>query len=137
MIFYLAADFARKAEMQGVRHVLETLGHKVVSTWHDGDVPTQGFGTGGMAIDERTVMRCSGLAQSDLAELRDTEVVLFFTTGELSRGGRHTEFGYAVGLEKRVVIVGPRENVFQCDTSIVWFEDWSQFVMWISKGYLD
>lgn len=39
-------------------------------------------------------------------------------TGELSRGGRHFESGYAVATGKRVLIAGPREHAFQFLTRV-------------------
>jgi len=42
-----------------------------------------------------------------------------------SRGGRHVEFGIALGMRKRAVVIGPRENVFHClpFPYIEWYPD--------------
>lgn len=136
MIIYLAADYARKSEMQGCRAFVEALGHKVVSTWIDNE-QEQPFGIDGEAIDETTINRCAGLATADFSELKDSDTVLLFTTGRLARGGRHTEFGAALAMMKRIIIIGPRENVFQCASCVEQFDTWRAFAAWISKGYLN
>jgi len=44
-------------------------------------------------------------------------VLLFFSEppdSHSKRGGRHVEFGLALAWGKRLMIVGPRENVFHC-----------------------
>jgi hypothetical protein len=41
------------------------------------------------------------------------EMVISFTGGG-GKGGRHVEFGLAVAAGKRLVVIGPRENVFHC-----------------------
>jgi hypothetical protein len=45
-----------------------------------------------------------------------------------SRGGRHIEFGMALGLGKRLTIIGPRETVFHHLDEIEWFQTTEQFL---------
>jgi len=57
------------------------------------------------------------------------EVVISFTEhprSTNSRGGRHVEFGIALGQMLRVWIVGPRENVFHCMEEVRQFDSWTQ-----------
>ena len=68
-------------------------------------------------------------ASEDLEDIRRADVVICFTEeprSNNSRGGRHVEFGYALGLGKTIVIVGPRENVFYCirNERIAQYETW-------------
>lgn len=42
-----------------------------------------------------------------------------------SRGGRHVEFGLAVGRGKRCIVVGPRENVFHLLPTVEHYADWA------------
>ena len=42
-----------------------------------------------------------------------------------TRGGRHVEFGLAVADEKRIILVGPRENVFHFLPVVENFRDWA------------
>lgn len=56
-----------------------------------------------------------------------SELLIAFTeqprTGA-TRGGRHVELGIALGMMKRVWIVGPRENIF------CWLDDVRHFETW-------
>src|SRR5260221_13260147 len=52
-------------------------------------------------------------AAEDLADIDQADAVVLFTqAGRHFAGGRHVEAGYALGKGKRLVVVGPRENVF-------------------------
>lgn len=52
-------------------------------------------------------------AQADLDDIRAADCLCLFTeTGSFPRGGRMVEFGYAMALGKRLVVVGPDENIF-------------------------
>lgn len=48
--------------------------------------------------------------------------------GRASRGGRHVEFGMALALGKRVIVVGPRENVFHLLPEVEVHVNWNDFV---------
>ncbi len=54
----------------------------------------------------------AGFAIDDLEDLINAETVLLVTDNKFSHGGRHTEFGFALASNKRLVIYGPRENAF-------------------------
>jgi hypothetical protein len=54
-------------------------------------------------------------AIDDLEDIDRSDTLLFFSEDPLvgiPRGGRHVEFGYALGTGKRVCVVGGHENVF-------------------------
>lgn len=54
-------------------------------------------------------------AKTDMEDIMDSSVlVLFSVDGDTptKRGGRHWETGYAYGLGKKVIICGPKENIF-------------------------
>lgn len=51
-------------------------------------------------------------ALRNLSELDVADTVVVLTTGELARGGRHFETGYAHGLRKRVVLIAVVEHAF-------------------------
>ena len=56
-----------------------------------------------------------GIARQDCEDLIAADAVVTFTeipNTILATGGRHVEFGLALAQGKRVIIVGPRENVF-------------------------
>ncbi len=44
------------------------------------------------------------------------------------KGGRHIEHGYAVATGKRLIVVGPRENIFHCHPATEAYETWVEFL---------
>lgn len=107
--------------MQAVRADLRAAGHEVTARWVDGEH---------QASDDDLA---SPLTQQFAAEDRDdvmaAECVINFTeaprTGP-TRGGRHVEFGLALALGKRVIVVGHRENVFHALPEVEFFPTWPQ-----------
>jgi hypothetical protein len=134
---YLAARYSRNAEMRGVRDVLEALGHEVTSRWIDQ--------RGGNLLESLVAAElnanpdgCAQYAAIDVDDLTRAETVISFTSAEGGgKGGRHIEFGLALGLGKHLVIVGPRENVFHTLPGTEWYPDWPHLVMAWSGRALD
>ena len=135
MKIYLAARYSRNDEMRGVRDVLEAFGHEVTSRWidqHGGNLPES-------IVEEKLNAEpeaCAEYALVDVEDLRAADVVVSFTSADGGgKGGRHVEYGLALGLGKRLVIVGPRENVFHTLPQVEWYPDWSRMVMaWTRKA---
>lgn len=46
----------------------------------------------------------------------------------ISRGGRHVEFGMALALAKRCIVIGPRENVFHLLPQVEQYDSWEQYL---------
>lgn len=147
MRIYLAARYSRRLELCGYREKLRAMGHNVQAVWLDGEHQISDTGTPigehGEALVEGTWRPGERLSQEDMSEraaklrtkfahddYRDVvscELCIHFTEeprASASRGGRHVEFGIALGLMKRVWIVGPRENIF------CWLEDVRHFPTW-------
>ena len=100
MRYHLAARYARRVELCGYREQLLSIGDTVRSRWLD-------FGKKPKWI--------SGIAREDCKDLIAADTVIIFTeitNTILATGGRHVEFGLALAQGKRVIMVGPRENVF-------------------------
>jgi len=101
---YLAARYARRKEMLAIRRVLEAAGHRVTARWVLG------------LHDTAAGMSDQDAALEDLVDLERADVCVSFTeAGDVAgraRGGRHVEFGWALARGKRVIVYGPRENVF-------------------------
>lgn len=106
---YLAAAYSRRERIQKVAAYLESKGVEIVSTWlQETYSPT---------IDIRTLPGGinQALAEKDIEEIRSCDTLIFFAEeqdAQPPRGGRHVEFGVALGLGKRVVVVGAKENIF-------------------------
>jgi nucleoside 2-deoxyribosyltransferase len=99
--FYLAARFSRRAELRDYRDALKALGHVVTSSWLD------------IAEEDPTAaVKC---AKRDIADIRAADILVAFTEPERSpwtRGGRHYEAGCAFAVGKKLMLVGPVENIF-------------------------
>lgn len=111
MRIYLMARYARHPEMRKYRDELEALGYVVTSRWINGGHELPGSIGGDIPLEYGR-----RYALEDWDDLADADVCIGFTEHEdvpnRGRGGRHVEMGAALGMEKRVIIVGPRENVF-------------------------
>jgi nucleoside 2-deoxyribosyltransferase len=99
--FYLCSRFSRRAELQQCRAALKALGHVVTSSWID------------IAEEDPTAaVKC---AKQDIADIRAADTLIAFTDTERSpwtRGGRHYEAGFGFAVGKRLMLVGPVENIF-------------------------
>lgn len=122
---YLAARYSRHPEMRGYRDELEAMGHKVTARWIDCHTDVVGDFTASFTQEflNENPEKCEPLGQHDINDLDAADWVISFTGGG-GKGGRHVEFGYAVATGKRLMVVGPRENVFHTLASVEHFEDW-------------
>jgi hypothetical protein len=106
---YLAARYGRRAELCAYRDQLEAVGHRVTARW------LSGLHESDNGRDPLNLTDSARFAQEDMDDLSSAEVVIAFTeppTTTYSRGGRHVEAGMALAWGKRLLIVGPAENVF-------------------------
>lgn len=97
---YLAGPFERGGEIARIGLLLMQRGHVVTARWlvqHE------------EARDSRELRR---QAAADLEDIGAADALVAVTLPGSPRGGRHVEFGYALALGKRVVILGQPENVF-------------------------
>lgn len=103
---YLAARFGRIEEMRAIAGGLEAIGWRVTSRWIRG------------GHDDHEGLTPALAAREDVEDITAARVLAAFTEGPgagssgRARGGRHWEAGYAFALKKRIIVVGPRENVF-------------------------
>lgn len=124
MRFYLAASFARGAELLDYATILRSLGHEVNSSWIEISQNPALFQPEQIA------------AMIDISEIQDCDcLVSFLTTHDFvyQSGGRHVEFGYAYALEKKLVIIGPRENIFHYLPGVLQFDNFLLFIAWVKR----
>lgn len=132
MNIYLAARFSQHSEMQGVRDVLEVLGHKITSRWidlHGGD-QLESATSDQLNVDPEA---CSVFGIHDIEDMDAAETMISFTTTGGGKGGRHVEFGYGLATGKRMVLVGPREHIFHTLPQVEHYPDWSRLVIALSS----
>ncbi len=115
---YLAARYDRQQEMKALAETLEATGQfEVTARWIQGnhEMP-QYVGQRPVADPTSEEERITKIiAEEDLIDLLLADTVISFTEKRdvgYNRGGRHVEFGIALAARKRLIIVGPRENVF-------------------------
>jgi hypothetical protein len=146
MNIYLAARYTRRLELCGYRDELTALGHEVTSRWLNGshqlDNEGRPLGDTGELLFEAGSPQVDHFrwkfAQDDLEDVLASETLIAFTEEPRSgnsRGGRHVELGIALGTGRhRIVIVGPRENVFCWLPQAEWYPDWAHLVIAWSPG---
>ena len=118
MKIYLAAQYNRAAEMREVRALLCRRGHEVTSHWIDLDHETEGT---------------PRYAQEDFYDVAAADAVVSFTSANGGgHGGRHVEFGIGLALNKRLIIVGPRENIFHALPQVEVYPDLMALISRIS-----
>ena len=125
MRIYLAASFAEKDRMREIARLLREKGHAVSSTWHDLELPA-GMRQADIEADPVTATHHG---RQDLSEVRAAEALVLFTEAPTTTGGKHVEHGYALGLGKRLVIVGSPENVFQVAADQLFCKDEHDFFL--------
>lgn len=123
MRVYLAARYSRNPEMRQYAEDLRTLGYDVQAEWITGAHDS--------ATDEAAAL-------IDYREVAAADLVISFTeppgpVNGRGRGGRHVEFGLALGLGKRVVVVGYRENVFHHLPAVEFFPTWYDAIAHLAK----
>lgn len=124
---YLAARYSRREELCLYADDLRRRGHEVTSRWLAGAHQVSDAGLS----EEGTPEERQRFAEEDWADLRRAHVCIAFSEEPRvsnSRGGRHVELGAALAWGKRVLIVGPAENVFMCLSQVERFEEWEQCV---------
>ena len=115
MKVFLAARYSRIDEINGYAKELRQAGYQVDARWLLGNHQIR---EGADKVEGATMsvpMEGQPFALDDAADLQDAEVVISFTETPRSghsRGGRHVEFGMALAWGKRLIVIGPRENVF-------------------------
>jgi hypothetical protein len=132
--YYFAARYSRHPEMRDYRDQLTSAvpGAIVTSRWidcHGGDFD-QSFTPDFLAAHPE---ECWTNGQHDLEDLSKADAIVSFTEtgyegGRPSKGGRHIEHGHAIAEGMRLVIVGPRENIFHCHPATEVYEAWVEFL---------
>ncbi len=97
MKLYLAGPLSAVADIRALGARLVEAGHTLTSRWLSRP-PSKDY---------------AALAREDLADIDACDGLILWTSQARHFGGaRHTEAGYALGRGKRIVVFGPRENLF-------------------------
>lgn len=123
--FYLAARYSRRDELRVHRDMLVALGHTCMASWLDTAWPISDTGSTAAPDQYR-----EHYAIKEALEVRQCNMLIAFTEEPRSstRGGRHVEFGIALGMGKRVVVIGQRENLFYYHPDVTAFNSFQEFL---------
>jgi len=128
MKIYLAARFSRRHECHALGKKLEAMGHEIVSRWTlPGNDHVMPVGISAQAADKER----ERFATEDLEDVDAADAVVSLMEPEArnnTRGGRHVEFGYALGKGKRLYVIGCRETVFHHLPQVEHYEDEGAFL---------
>jgi hypothetical protein len=106
---YLAERYSRRVELQTYVPLFAAVGLHVEARWLDGKHEPE------VPDEEETPEFIRACALEDLHDVAAASVMVLFTEhpdAGYTRGGRHVEFGYALALGLRCIVIGRPENVF-------------------------
>lgn len=136
--YYIASRYSRRSQMQFFARGIIHRGDKVTSRWVFGDHDDVADDKFNRISDDHRVEIGRKWATEDLIDLESAEKIICCTedpdgrVNGRNRGGRHVELGVALGKGKKVIVCGPRENVFCCLPEIEWYPD---FYTWYAINY--
>jgi hypothetical protein len=108
-LVYLAAKYSRRDELKGYVKQLAARGVGVTSRWLLENEPLQ------CKLGDHPIEFYQETSLIDLEDIRNADAIVFFSEDPLvgtPRGGRHVEFGYALGINKKMIVIGEPENIF-------------------------
>jgi hypothetical protein len=115
---YLAARYRRQGELRRRAEELSALGHEVTARW------IHGFHRAAGGLDDPLWPK---IAQEDVDDVAAADaVVCFLESNGGGGGGRHAEFGMALALGKRTIVVGQPENLFHTLPSVKAYATWPE-----------
>lgn len=121
MKIYLAAQYHRKHEIAIYALMLREAGLEVVSSWTDEEYNPL------VKLSEVAEVDLGRIAERDFNEILRADVVVLFTVSDQEltrRNGRMVEFGIGLARDKRMIVCGPRENIFHYLNDVEVYPDW-------------
>lgn len=113
MKIYTAALFSEQARMRRINDELIQIGHNPTARWINAT-----------ATDDQ-----AAAAVECFEDVMEADAVIKFSLPRgtyYKGGGRQTEWGLAITLNKRLILVGDREQVFDHFPGIDQFDTWEQ-----------
>ena len=99
-----------QAEAKKIASELMRAGHVITSTWLD-----QPF----LQTTDHTEDECREIALRDCEEIRRSDALVLLSQEDECPGGKFVEVGIALGLLKKIVVIGHRENMLMWHPSIM------------------
>jgi hypothetical protein len=141
---YFAAGYNRAWEMREFRQMLQPFGWAVTSRWIDNKPDDKSIGSKDLSEpaydaapevlrESQEIYRAAREANlENIEDLTRASTLILFTRTPSTTGGRHTELGMAIALRKRIIVIGPRENVFQA--GLERFDIFQDFLEFLAQG---
>lgn len=118
---YIAGRYSKLTELATEAQKFKDAGHEITATWLDNAEE-------GMSFTDVAVIDLDDVARADTLVLY-TEPYGTPVPG----GGRHVEFGYALALGLRIILVGPLENIFHWHPNVVSFPKTEYAIRYLDK----
>jgi hypothetical protein len=137
---YFAAPFNKILTMRDYRWQIQKHDWEVTSGWINNEPGTKATGTTELTPPDfgapqgewdmywATVSEAIKAATDNMSDLFHARTIILFTKYPSTSGGYHTELGLALATSKRVIIIGPRQNVFQALPSIEQHDTFDAFL---------
>ena len=130
MKVYVAASYPRKQEAKTLALIIASHGHTITSDWFNLDEGYNDDGARKCESERAMNYRLQRAAVKDVKQVVECDVIICFTDGESqsTHGGRHSELGIAIGLDKKCFIIGPKEQVMHWLPRVHKFDDLDSFL---------
>lgn len=115
---YITGMYSRRLELLEVSRMFAAAGHEITARWLNGDEEKPG-----MEERDKGQMGVDDVVRADVVILFSTPSVMFREPGQGTSGGRHFEFGLALGMGKKMILVGPPESLFHHLCCVVQVDD--------------
>lgn len=131
MNFYCAGRYQNKEAVKAFSQLLIDAGHNITSNWvYEAYDPNT-------ALSDLSIEENSFCALTDCQEIISCDEMVFFSENETTataRNGRHVEFGFALALNKKINVIGPKyENVFHYLPNVINFSSQEEFIEYVSR----
>ena len=139
---YLAARYSRQKELNTYAKQLREKGFIVDAGWLTGAHQASDVALAVETEKDEIPLEGEWFAREDYNDIKRSKWILCFTEKPRSkhgRGGRHVEMGLALAWRrrrffffgpwtKRIVVIGPRENVFCCLKEVEHYKNFEDFI---------
>lgn len=115
MRLYIAGRYSRRDEFREIAKLLRSRGFFITSGWLNENADLHHKLGDTIAGEQDVATFYLRTAIMDCEDIQAADAILFFAEDPhigTPRGGRHVEFGYALGTGKRLFVVGDEENIF-------------------------
>ena len=128
---YLAGPFGTKIEMRQRRSALLARGFTVNARWIDEDQ----FTSDSKPSDVGEAPSADYLRQYAEIDLADAKACDWFVVFPGQGAGHHTELGVALALNKPIIVIGPKNNIFHYLPDVYHLDTWADFLTELEEAF--